>query len=144
MESVTVSIKYSNRALPRIYNICGEDFETIKEAVKAAGGRYDGLNYRWTISAAAFKDLKSTFKAEAADIIIKGNRLAFAADGTTIYAPQLRTKSDTPVHDPVRLHDILREARETLQNAYNKSDDAFGDTYEAAGMAIDNIIYIDE
>lgn len=126
-----VSIKFANRLMERVYNVDG-DFEVVKATVKASGARYDGTRKRWKLtSKAALDELKAKFAVTPGDIVIGDSSLRLAADDTIIYAPKLKTRAYTPVHDPARLYDILREKCDLLQAAYLKGDEAFGDAYEA-------------
>lgn len=133
MAQVEVTVKYSNRTSPRVYRISGEDFETIKNAVKATNGaRYDGARKAWSISAQALKDLKadSRFQVTVADLIGRmSGEVWFAGAQETALVVKAKSRIGTTVHAPELVADKAAELAATLQAAYNKSDEEFGRVY---------------
>jgi len=68
MDTVTVSVKYSNRAFSRLFVVVGDDFNdfyAIKDQIKGLGGKY--ADRKWAVSADAMKVLKSKFQVLSFD-----------------------------------------------------------------------------
>ena len=131
MATITVTIQYRNRVAPRVYEVSHESFETIKDAIKATGARYDSLKKRWELpNKQALLDLQAVYQVEAKDIIIRDNAVMMAADGGILYAPELRNEMGAHVHDPARLVATLAETQAKLQAAYCENDATFAQAYQ--------------
>ena len=131
MATITVTIQYRNRVAPRVYEVSGENFDAIKDAIKATGARYDSLKKRWQLpNKQALADLQAAYQVTARDIIIRDNAVVMAADGAILYAPEFRNEMGAHVHDPARLVALLAEVQASLQVAYSVNDATFAQAYQ--------------
>lgn len=124
MEKVKVAVRYSNREAERIYNVCGENWQEIKDAVKATGAKFDSINKRWIVPGQAFKDqIKSRFQIENADFLADGMTgwISSAANGEPIF------HCETADVRNGRMSEIAAQ----LQAAYNESDAKFAEVFQA-------------
>jgi hypothetical protein len=107
MTYITIAIKFGNRTFSRYYEVTADaDFNTLKDAIKATGAKFDGAQRVWNVNKAGLDTLKSQYELKPADFYLVNNLsdVEFKATGSA-----LTDKSH------------LNE----LRDAYNKSDEAF-------------------
>ncbi len=141
MAEVMVTIKYANRISPRVYRVSGEDFNAVKDAVKALVGRYNGASKTWSINAAALKALRAQYQVEPSDISADPAHgvVSFRATDEIIFVIKAAAQGGY-VHRPELVWDRTLEIARDLQAAYNRGDEEFaavlGDLYAANGTTI--------
>jgi hypothetical protein len=117
MDSITVAVKFTNRELPRLYKVNGNDFDTIKDATKATGARFDGNNKRWNLTGkAALESLKAQFTVEPYDFgyNMRDNSVFMRASNELVVV--------FPVAPTPEQNKRIGELVARLQATYNKSD----------------------
>jgi hypothetical protein len=115
---------------PKVYDVYGEDFNAIKNAVKATGAKFDGGTRRWTVNKAGLDSLKASFEVKASDFgwnDAAGNIIFRAERDQVIYT------SSRGGMNP-RSREEMLEALKRLQTAYSKSDEEFAKIADELGI----------
>lgn len=68
MDTITIAVKFKKRELGgRVYDVTGADFDTMKSAIKAAGGTFVGNRKYWLVTNEAKRSLAETFSVKFND-----------------------------------------------------------------------------
>jgi signal recognition particle subunit SEC65 len=131
MATVKVEVKVSGRNFPRVWTLEHEDFETVKNAVRDAGGRYNGQTQRWTVPGNDWKSLKYRFSATRADFsLTMCNAVLFTATEEVMWTPPTIDASGLAA-DARNYREQAEAIRNRMQEAYNESEEALKEFLEA-------------
>lgn len=134
MATVRIAVRYSNRQYPRVYDASSNaGFDSVKDAVKATGARFDGTRKWWLCTKAGLDALKAQgYAVKAADFECDTKEMvvSFVATGEPVV--HLRTENSLGGWARPRTEDYdrLGQYQDDLQAAYNRGDAALGPVLE--------------
>jgi hypothetical protein len=141
MSTVTVSIKYSNRAFERYFDVSAEkDFAALKDEIKATGAKFIAAGFErpasWRVSADVLKDLRSRYQVTSRDLTVSMVTWSIELGGNIVFCQKHNEDFESW---RARYSDLLRAAQE----AYNKSDEEFTKFLVAQGEDRHNRVLTD-
>jgi hypothetical protein len=121
MATVRVQISFKNRIYPKIFELGDDatDFDTIKNAVKATGAKFDSTTRRWIMKS----------KAEMETLGFQVKRWDFSCNASSLVVTLTADKTERPLYIAKDWNDMV-DMRDKLQEAYNESDEAFKSFYQ--------------
>jgi hypothetical protein len=123
MSTVAVSIKYSNRAFERYFDVSADkDFVELKDEIKSSGAKFIAAGFErpasWRVSADVLKELRSRYQVTSRDLTVSMVTWSVELLGNIVFC-QRRGEDFEAWH--ARYADLLRRGQE----AYDKSDEEF-------------------
>jgi hypothetical protein len=141
MSTVTVSIKYSNRAFERYYDVnADKPFNELKDEIKATGAKFQRGGFdapaSWRVSADTLNALKSKYTVTPRDLTVSQVTWSIELGGNIVFCQRHNEDFESW---RARYSDLLRAA----QDAYNKSDEEFVKFLVAQGEGRHNRVLTD-